>query len=351
MSELAQELERLRVYADPPRLPLAGGGPFGTADIRCTPEDFFVAEHSGLTPAGAGEHLYLRVRKTGQNTRWVAKRLAEIAAVSERAVSFAGMKDRHAVTEQWFGLHLPRRVEPAFNIPTDEGIEILQSVWHDRKLRPGQLSYNQFRLRLRNFSGGDLAGFESRLQALCTSGVPNYFGAQRFGFEQANLFIIRNIDHFRGLGREQRSFALSALRSALFNGYLAARVADGSWSDGLAGDVAVSDRPRGVAEADQSIFTSQRLPAGLLWGNKHRPASEAAGCCEHTFYDQFPAVKSLLEEAGCQASRRVLRARIGNFSYQLDGDQVELNFALGPGSYATMVLRELLVITDKRTAG
>jgi tRNA pseudouridine13 synthase len=351
MSELAEELERLRVYADPPRLPVAGAGPFGTADMRCIAEDFFVAEHSGLVPAGAGEHLFLRIRKIGQNTRWVAKRLAEMAAVPERAVSFAGMKDRHAVTEQWFGLHLPGRVEPVFNIPAGEGIEILQAVWHNRKLRPGQLSYNQFRLRLRNCVMSDPVSFESCLHALRTAGVPNYFGAQRFGFEQANLFIIRDIRSLPGIPREQRSFALSALRGALFNGYLAARVAAGSWADGLAGDVEISDRPRGVAEADQSIFALQRLPAGLLWGNKYQPAQEAAGNCEQEFYGQFPAVMSLLEDAGCRAARRVLRARIGNLSCQQEGDQVELNFALGPGSYATMVLRELLVITDQRAAG
>jgi tRNA pseudouridine13 synthase len=351
MSELAEELERLRVYADPPRLPVAGAGPFGAADMRCIPEDFYVAEHSGLVPAGVGEHLFLRVRKTGHNTRWVAKKLAEIAKLPERAVSFAGMKDRHAVAEQWFGLHLPGRAEPVFNMPAGEGIEILQSVWHDRKLRPGQLSYNQFHLRLRNCLINDLPGFETRLQALRTLGVPNYFGAQRFGFEQANLFIIRDIRSLPGIRREQRSFALSALRGALFNGYLAKRVADGSWSDGLTGDVEISDRPRGVAEADQSIFTSQRLPAGLLWGNKHQPAQEEAGNCERTFYGQFPAVMSLLEDAGCRASRRVLCARIGNLSCQHAGDQVELNFALGPGSYATMVLRELLVITDQGTVG
>jgi tRNA pseudouridine13 synthase len=351
MSELAKELERLRVYADPPRLPVAGAGPLATADMRCSPEDFFVAEHSGLKPAGSGEHLLLRIRKTSQNTRWVAKRLAEMAALPERAVSFAGMKDRHAVTEQWFGLHLPGRTEPVFDIPADEGIEILQSAWHDRKLRPGQLSYNQFRLRLRNCVINDIPGFESRLQMLRTSGVPNYFGAQRFGFEQANLFIIRDSHALRGVRREQRSFALSALRGVLFNGYLAKRVADGSWADGLTGDIEISDRPRGVAEADQSIFVSQRLPAGLLWGNKPQPAQGEAGNCEQEFYEQFPAVTRLLEEAGCRASRRPLRARIGNLSCQLDGDQIELNFALGPGSYATMVLRELLVITDQGAAG
>ena len=351
MSELAEELERLRVYADPPGLPFAGAGPFGTADMRISPEDFFVAEHSGLSPAGAGEHLLLRIRKTGQNTQWVAKRLAELAQLPYRAVSYAGMKDRHAVTEQWFSLHLPGRVEPVLDLPEGEGFEVLQSVWHDRKLRPGQLSYNQFRLRLRNCIIADLPGFESRREGLRKNGVPNYFGAQRFGFDQANLFIIQDIRALPRIGRERRAFALSALRGALFNGYLATRVADGSWADGLAGDIEISDRPRGVAEEDQSIFASQRLAAGLMWGNKYQAAREDAGRAEQNFYGQYPLVTRLLEQAGCRSSRRVLCTRIGSLDWRSDGTQVELNFALGPGSYATMVLRELLVISDKGTAG
>jgi tRNA pseudouridine13 synthase len=347
MSELTEELESLRVYADPPRLPHAGTGPLGGADMRSTPEDFFVSEHSGLTVAGKGEHLFLQVRKTGQNTRWVARRLAEIAGLPHRSVSFAGMKDRHAVTEQWFGLHLPGRVAPDILVPAAEGFEILQKVWHDRKLRPGQLSYNQFRLRLRNCVVDDRLACESRLQELLTLGVPNYFGAQRFGRAQANLSIISDPRALRGLGREQRSFALSALRGALFNGYLASRVSDGSWVNGLAGDIEISDRPRGVAEHDHSIFSAERLPAGLMWGKPAKGASEEAERRENSFYGQFPAVTRLLEQAGCRASRRVLRARIGSLNWNWQGDELELNFALGPGSYATMVLRELLVVNDR----
>ena len=351
MSELAEELERLRVYADPSGLPYTGAGPLGTGDMRSTPEDFCVVEHSGLTATGVGEHLLLRVKKTGQNTRWVAKRLAELAGIPYRAVSYAGMKDRHAVTEQWFGIHLPGRIQPVFEVPEGEGIEILEAVWHDRKLRPGQLSYNEFRLLLRNCDVNDLEKLDSGLRAIGVAGVPNYFGAQRFGHQQGNLFILRDIKSLASIGREQRAFALSALRGALFNGYLAQRVMDGTWSDGLAGDVEISDRPRGVAEHDESVFTAERLPAGLMWGKQCQSARDEAALCERAFYGQFPLVMQLLEQAGSRASRRVLRARVGNLSWHMGGQGLELNFALGPGSYATMVLRECLRINDKGASG
>jgi len=342
---LGEELEQLRAFADLSALSRALNGPWGAAELRSLPTDFFVAEASGLHPAGNGEHLLLRVRKTGQNTRWVAKRLAALAGVPYRAVSYAGMKDRHAVTEQWFGVHLPGIADPEWKIDPDEGFEILETVRHDRKLRTGQLSYNRFRLQLRNCRITDKGQLEKCLRAVAANGVPNYFGPQRFGHLAANLFLLKDPADMRRLDRDDRAFALSALRGALFNGYLAARVRAANWRAALPGDVQISDRPRGVAEEDQSVFVAERLSAGLLWGRQATLADPGMNG-EREFYAQFPEVTALLEMAGSQASRRVLCARIGALDWQWEGEQLVLEFALGPGSYATAVLNELLEVRD-----
>ena len=73
-------------------------------EIRRKPEDFRVSEELGFSPDGDGEHLLLRIRKTGRNTTWVASYLARQAGVPARDIGFSGMKDRHAVTEQWYSL-------------------------------------------------------------------------------------------------------------------------------------------------------------------------------------------------------------------------------------------------------
>lgn len=342
---IADELEQLRSFADLGALPRALNGPWGTAELRSLPVDFVVTEASGLHPAGHGEHLLLRVRKTGQNTRWVAKRLAALAGVPYRAVSYAGMKDRHAVTEQWFGVHLPGVADPEWQVGPDEGFEILQAVRHDRKLRTGQLSYNRFRLHLRNCHIADKSQLEQALRDIAESGVPNYFGPQRFGHLSANLFLLKDPAHLRRMDRDDRAFALSALRGALFNGYLATRVHACNWRVALPGDVQISDRPRGVAEDDQSVFIAERLPAGLLWGRQAALADSATNG-EREFYQQFPQVTALLEAAGSQASRRVLCARVGAMDWHWESEQLVLEFALGPGSYATAVLNELLEVRD-----
>jgi tRNA pseudouridine13 synthase len=111
------------------------------------------------------------------------------------------------------------------------------------------------------------------------------------------------------------------------------------------GDVQISDRPRGVAEEDQSVFIAERLSAGLLWG-KQATLADLDTNGEREFYQQFPQITALLEAAGSQASRRVLCARVGELGWHWEDEQLVLEFALGPGSYATAVLNELLQVRD-----
>jgi tRNA pseudouridine13 synthase len=346
MSNIADELKRLQPFADFEQLPHAWGRSLGTADLRSCPADFAVTEIGGFEPAGQGEHLYLRIRKSGQNTRWVAKRLAQLAEVPYRAVSFAGMKDRHAVTEQWFSIHMPGLADPDLSFDPSEQIEVLETIRHDRKLRPGQLSHNCFRISLRNCAIDD-SELHKRMAVVTDQGVPNYFGPQRFGRQRANLAILKGVGDLARVNREQRGFALSALRGALFNGYLAARIDAGDWREEVPDDVTVSDRPRGTDAQGGEMFAAQRLPTGLLWGATRGGASATTEDRARDYFAAFPAVTGLLEQAGCKASRRVLRSRVGGLQWFREGGELVIEFALNPGSYATMVLRELIAVENK----
>lgn len=347
MSNFADELKRLQAFADFEQLPRAWGNMLGTADLRSCPADFAVIEVGGFEPAGHGEHLLLRIRKSGQNTRWVAKRLAQLTEVPYRAVSFAGMKDRHAVTEQWFSIHLPGLADPDLRFEASEQIEVLATVRHDRKLRPGQLSHNSFRISLRNCVVDNDAELDKRLAMVGDQGVPNYFGPQRFGRQRANLAILNGGSDLTRVNREQRGFALSALRGALFNGYLAARIDAGDWREEVPDDVTVSDRPRGTDAQAGAMFPAQRLPTGLLWGATRGGVSATTEDRARDYFAAFPAVTGLLEQAGCKASRRVLRSRVGGLQWSREGRDLVIEFALNPGSYATMVLRELIAVENK----
>lgn len=104
------------------------GKPLSSGTLRSTAEDFIVREDLGFELDGEGEHLMVRVRKTGCNTQFVAEQLAKFARISARSVSYAGLKDRHAVTEQWFCLHLPGKDDPDFSQWTVDGCEVLATT-------------------------------------------------------------------------------------------------------------------------------------------------------------------------------------------------------------------------------
>ncbi|WP_425257769.1 tRNA pseudouridine(13) synthase TruD [Rubrivivax sp. RP6-9] len=125
-----------------------------------------------LPRCGMGEHLRLDVEMNGASTAFIAQQLAETAGVQERDVGYAGLKDRHAVTRQWFGAHLPKGETPDLTRPQHPEFSVLGQSRHVKKLRPGDLQGNRFRTVLRDLTG-DRDAVEANLQAVASQGVPN----------------------------------------------------------------------------------------------------------------------------------------------------------------------------------
>ncbi len=322
------ELERLHYAADFSLLPRAHCLPLANGIIRRTPADFEVVEQLGFAPSGDGEHLYLRVRKTGQNTRWVAKRLADSAGLPYGAVGYAGLKDRHAVTEQWFSLHLPGQPDPELELP--EGVEILDAVRHTGKLRTGQVAANHFRIVIRELDMAP-AAFANSVARIAELGVPNYFGAQRFGRGARNLELLNRPGR---PNREVRAFGLSALRGALFNGYLAMRIVQHSWDATVAGEVPAREGGG----------------TGLMWGTGENRASERALELEQAWFGLFPATTALLEQQRVRMMRRALALNSDKLVCEPCEDGVALSFELPRGAFATVLLRELGEFLDASAA-
>src|SRR5690606_10303247 len=232
-------------------LPRAHGAPVLSARIRVAPEDFDVTELDGFEASGAGEHLVLTIEKRSMNTAFVARLLAEWAGVDERAVGYAGLKDRHAVTRQRFSVQLPGREAPGVEAlerddpATGQRLRVLGHARHSRKLPRGALAGNRFALVLRGVEG-EPAAIEARLRAIAGRGVPNYFGGQRFGHAGGNVGKALRMFAGARVKRDERALLLSAARSALFNRVLAARVAGGSWDRGLDGEAWMLDGSRSV---------------------------------------------------------------------------------------------------------
>lgn len=332
-------------------LPCAWGGPRGRGRLRADPADFRVVEIPVTEPEGQGEHLWVYVRKTGANTDWVARALARHAGVSPAAVSYAGMKDRHAVTEQWFSIQMPGMDAPDWNVFAEPGVEILRMARHGRKLKRGALRGNRFSLVIRAFDG-DQDCIEHRLGQIAAHGVPNYFGDQRFGRDGGNLAQADAL--FAGTlraSRTQRGLYLSAARSALFNRVLAERVRDGSWCAPRAGDVLQLDGRSACFVFDPDDATlAPRLEAmevhctGPLVGRGDTLVRDAALAAENVWLAPWRAWCEGLAKQGVEAARRSLRVRVADLEWHWNADErsLALRFALAAGSFATSVLRELV---------
>lgn len=328
--------------------PQAHGPAVLAAVYRAAPEDFQVEELPSFEPAGSGEHLLLEVEKRGMNTVHAARCLARWAGVGEMAIGYAGLKDRHAVTRQRFSVHLPKRVAPDLAALADEGLRVLSSHWHTRKLPRGALRGNRFVLVLREARGQD-DEVQARLQAIAARGLPNYFGEQRFGRDGDNVEAARRMFGGQRLRREQRSILLSAARSHLFNEVLSERVRRGDWDRGLDGEVWMLDgrhslfgpEPLDAALAARAAALDIH-PTGPLWGRGEPRCTDAVRALEDERLAPFADLRAGLEAAGLAAERRALRVRVTN----LEGERIapgtwRLAFELPPGAYATGLLAEL----------
>jgi tRNA pseudouridine13 synthase len=297
-----------RYALDPAR---AFGPALGPGRLRAVAEDFVVEEDLGFGPAGAGQHVLLKVRKRDANTQWVARELAKVCPCRPMDVGYAGLKDRRAVAVQWFTVpKSPQSLDAWTTVQTPE-FEVLEAHAHTRKLPRGALAGNGFIIRVRDVSVGD-EQLTERIDLIRNLGVPNYFGPQRFGRDGSNL--LRLAAGSDALRPPDRGFVLSAARSLIFNAVLAERVLDRSWDRLEAGDIANLDA-RGsifsVDSVDQSLVERclqlDVHPTGPMWGRGPPVSIGRVRELEEGVATQFPAASELVCEAGMDQERRSLR--------------------------------------------
>lgn len=326
-----------------------------SAQVRTVPEDFIVDEKLGFTATGEGEHAFLRIRKRGRNTEDLARALARHSNVPRKAVSYAGLKDRNAVTTQFFSVHLPGKYDPDWQDMADSSIEFLSVSRHRKKIKRGGLQQNTFRLLLREFTGNrELT--ENRLLQIKSDGVPNYFTAQRFGHDANNLQHANEmlIQGRRIKDRFKRNIYLAAARSWLFNLVLAERIKNNSWNKAVPGDSMILSGSRSCFHIDTVDEDIQKRvneldisPTGPLWGSGDSMLTAEAAEKEAESLNDWQSWKKGLEKAGQKMARRSLRMAVTDLSWNWPEDnQLELKFSLPPGCYATAVLRELGNISE-----
>jgi tRNA pseudouridine13 synthase len=366
---------------------------------------FQVSEEAAYAPSGAGEHLYVEIEKEGLTTDAVSELLARTLGRRTMDVGYAGRKDRHAITRQWFSVHggEESRLGGLAESAGRGRIAVLTVARHGNKLRLGHLLGNRFRLAI-----GGLAGeaqhqlLRERLARLAHEGIRNRFGDQRFGVAGATLavakawgagdaaaavarivdpsgawrfgepipggfrsgpegrvlgFLRRRADDpaaaLRSAGDQLRKLVASAGQSAVFNAVLEARQAAGLLHRLRVGDLGCTLRGAPfTVTAEDAEATNLRAAAGVLDAfataplpglSRLRPSPEI-DAEERAWSAATGVAWEWFAEGGALSSpgeRRPLLVRFRTPPSLTGSDPAWLEFALPSGSYATEVLAQV----------
>ncbi len=315
--------------------------------------DFVVKEHLGYEISGEGEFVVLKVRKTDTNTLFVGEKLAQFAGVSVRDMSYAGLKDRKAVTEQWFCLHMAGKETPDFSAFQLAGVEILHVTRHNRKIRVGSLEGNYFAVLLRNLTEND--ELNGRLENVRKYGFPNYFTEQRFGHDGHNLTQVMRWarGEIKVKDRKKRSFYLSAARSEVFNLVVSERIRQGLAQQVLSNDILqlqgshswfIADEKEDLSILQTRLQQRDLLLTAPLIGENLQTACEL----ENRIVQQHCELIELMRQERMKPARRPLLMQAQDFSWQFVENGLRLTFYLPAGSYATALVRELALIDENQ---
>jgi len=332
-------------------------------------DDFVVTEIPLYEFSGEGEHLILKLRKKDLTTWDMLQILSDYAGIKTRDIGYAGLKDKNAMTIQYISVN--RKYEEVLDRFEHPGIKILEKTYHNNKIRIGHLKGNHFFIRLKRVQPLHKMKLELALKEISTSGMPNYFGSQRFGlygdnYKKGEALIAGTL---KVRDRKLRQMYINAYQSYLFNGWLSKRIEISKIIDNfkateisdklnlsvetikaiqkqkhplkvLKGDI-FSHYPYGkifyienLEEESEKFFNHDRVPTGLLSGKKMKLAIDDALQFEEEFVKET-------KENGSRRFAWVFPSQISS-EYKEEKAWFELNFELPKGSYATELLSELL---------
>ncbi len=332
--------------------------PFITADlpgiggeIKAEPAHFVVEEVPLYEPAGEGEHVYVRLTREGWTTRALQERLISLFDLREADVGCAGLKDKHARVTQTFSLllHDVDEATVARRIQEDLPVEVVWARRHRNKLRRGHLLGNRFRIVVLHPDSEAMLQAEAVAQALRVHGLPNFYGAQRFGIDGDNVRRGREVLLGRGARKRWlKRFLLSAYQAALFNAWLTERIQRGWFERLLTGDIAKKTDTGGLFEVMDAAVESPRFQrreityTGPIYGARMRWPSGEPGELERMVLETAEVTTEMLRQARLDGSRRPARLFLDDLSMEPHPDGLLFTFTLPKGAYATTVLRELM---------
>jgi len=322
-------------------------------EIKAEPANFVVQEIPLYQPIGAGEHVYVCLTREDWTTPALHERLTKLFDLRRVDVGFAGLKDKHARTTQIFSLYLPHTDEAlvARHIQENLPVKVEWTRRHRNKLRKGHLIGNRFRILVRNPEPDALPQAEATAKALQTRGLPNFYGAQRFGVTGENAHMGRDVLHGRGPRNHwTRRFVLAALQAELFNTWLTERM-HRAWFDRLLnGDIAKKVDTGGLFEVEDLSVETPRFQrreityTGPVFGWRMRWPSGEPGALERQVLQEAQVTPQMLRKVHLDGSRRPGRLFVDEIGLESHPQGLVFTFSLPKATYATTLLREFMKV-------
>ena len=316
--------------------------------IKEQPEDFVVEELPLYEPADEGNFAFLLLEKTNLSTLDLVAVIRKHLDLQDVEVGLAGWKDKRAITRQWVSVPRDQVTDSRLGQLAGDGIKILQQRHHSHKLRTGHLLGNRFSILIRQADSEAEKRTQDIIQQFQTLGLPNFYGPQRFGARGDNpekgLALL--LGHYRLRSVRMRKLLVSSYSSLLFNFTLKERMQQNLFTKLLPGDIAKKHDTGGiflVSDPEKEQPRADRLEisaTGPMWGKKMKRAKDKAGTLEEKILSGQGLTPDVFRKQ--PGSRRSLRIALKEVHVCQEKEGLRLEFFLPKGSYATVLLDEIM---------
>jgi tRNA pseudouridine13 synthase len=317
-------------------------------------QDFQVEEIPLYLPSGEGQHIYLLLRRRSLTTKEVVSNLQKLFEIHETDIGFAGLKDRNAVTTQWFSLSLGANAkieEVKEKIKLNlEALEILDASKHTNKLKTAHLVGNKFKIVVKNVEKNSFSIAKKIRDEVLGSGIPNYYGPQRFGSKKDNHIIGKQIllKQKKEKRRWVKKLMLSAYQSHLFNTWLSNRILSKKFNSIIKGDLLqtiTGQRPFPYDEDKEHLkeFKEQIISyTGPIYGPKVSTPTDDALESEEKILETEEVNIEDFKNSKLPGARRLAHIYLNDINIEEVNEGLEFSFTLNKGSYATSLMREFM---------
>jgi tRNA pseudouridine13 synthase len=325
----------------------AAGLPGIGGTIKATPEHFVVEETLPYAACGEGEHVYITFRRSGWNTADAARRMQKCLGLAQSDVGWGGRKDKTAVVVQTisFRCGVKAQLIDIKKALADLPFEVLAMNRHRNKIKTGHVASNRFTIIVSRPEPGALPRALAIAEQLKQTGVPNFYGPQRFGYHMQNIH--RGFALFaQGKNVRKDAFMVSAVQSALFNIWLKERMEGGTYRELIAGDIVKKTDSGGMFIVEDLALEGERFAAGQIvytgpiYGFKMKAAMQAEGEREAALLDRFGLTVDAFRPFRAPGSRREAILNPADMEIVEVEEGLRFSFTLPSGAYATTVLRE-----------